>query len=78
MNRVFVGIIAGILAVSLFATGMIASTMEPASNDVPVAQVAASPHSIADSSGISLALLSILLGGGMVFMFRPRRRIYSW
>lgn len=76
MNRFFVGVIAGVLAVLLFATGMIANIMEPEFADTPVDQVAGFPHSTVDSSGISLALLSILLGGGMVFMFRPRRRIY--
>ena len=75
MDRVYVGVIAGILAVLLFATGMIASTMEPASVDA-IGTPITTAQSTGDPAGISLALLSIFLGGGMVFMFRPKRRIY--
>jgi hypothetical protein len=69
-------LIAGALAVLLFATGMVASTMAPALMDAPADSLAVSSFAANTSDGMGLAILSILLGSGMVFIFRPKQRVF--
>ncbi|GEM_PF-2501768 len=76
MNRFVICLIAGTLAVLLFATGMVASTMAPTLADVSAGSLASSSFSAHASDGTGLAILSILLGSGMVFLFRPRQRVF--
>ena len=76
MNRVIIGLIAGTLAVLLFATAMIAGTMAPTLAEMPAGSLAQASFSAQASDGTGLAVLSILLGGGMVFIFRPRKRVF--
>lgn len=59
-----------ILAVLAFCSGMMASSTPPQDQ---TSQLAVSQA----SSGIEIALLSILLGGGMVFLFRPKRNVVA-
>jgi predicted S18 family serine protease len=64
------------LAVLLISTAIIASD-QPAQSPVESNQ-SANAIAVADSSsgmGLEIALACIVLGGGMVFLFRPKRRV---
>lgn len=66
LTRLFVAF----LAILLFSTGMLAGEI---TQPVPASQSLA-PAQSPSTGGMEVALVSVLLGGAMVFLFRPKRQ----
>lgn len=73
MTKKLTRILIAVLAILLFSTGMLAGEID---QFVPGPQ-RLSPARSPATGGIELALVSILLGGAMVFLFRPKRQPVS-
>ncbi len=76
MRRFVLRICVLCVAVLLVTTAIVASDHDTAPVDTPTKASAHQTVAIADQGGmgVDLALGGIVLGGAMVFLFRPKRR----
>jgi hypothetical protein len=72
MNRVVSRVLVLLFALLLTCSAILAGEQAVPTGDLD----AMTPHAKASASGsgIELALLSIVLGGSMIYLFRPKRK----
>lgn len=56
-----------LLALTLFASGIVAAQVPAPAAEEPASAASTAP------GGLEVALISIMLGGAMIFLFRPKR-----
>jgi hypothetical protein len=73
MARTLARLFIGAMALLVLTTGIVAGSQSTPASPTSAVNQAGLPVANVQSADLGLAFQSILLGGGMVFLFRPRR-----